>query len=243
MKVLFLDESGDHNLVKIDPDYPVFVLGGVILDRTYARTVVAPRMRELKEYFFDDENVVLHTIDIIRQKKAFAVLEDTALRTEFYTELNTMMRELEYTVVACVIRKPEHRERYGDNAVDPYMYSLEVLVERFCHEIGDVPDGGIIYAEKRGIDLDDQLEKAWIDLQKSGTTYAGTNRFNDRIIDLTLRHKSLNIAGLQLADLVVSPIGRKLIGKIPREDWNIIESKFRRRPNGTYNGYGLKILP
>ena len=29
MKVLFLDESGDHNLSVIDPQYPMFVLGGV----------------------------------------------------------------------------------------------------------------------------------------------------------------------------------------------------------------------
>jgi hypothetical protein len=36
MKVLFLDESGDHNLLKIDPQYPLFVLGGVIMDQGYA---------------------------------------------------------------------------------------------------------------------------------------------------------------------------------------------------------------
>lgn len=41
MKVLFLDESGDHNLTVIDPLYPVFVLGGVIMDRDYARIEVA----------------------------------------------------------------------------------------------------------------------------------------------------------------------------------------------------------
>ena len=31
MKVLFLDESGDHSLAKIDPQYPLFVLGGIIV--------------------------------------------------------------------------------------------------------------------------------------------------------------------------------------------------------------------
>jgi hypothetical protein len=33
--VLFLDESGDHSLSKIDPQYPLFVLCGVILDEQY----------------------------------------------------------------------------------------------------------------------------------------------------------------------------------------------------------------
>jgi hypothetical protein len=36
MKMLFLDESGDHNLAIIDPQYPVFVLGGVVLEKSYA---------------------------------------------------------------------------------------------------------------------------------------------------------------------------------------------------------------
>ena len=36
MKVLFLDESGDHNMAAIDPNYPLFVLGGVMVDKEYA---------------------------------------------------------------------------------------------------------------------------------------------------------------------------------------------------------------
>ncbi len=36
MLALFLDESGDHNLVKIDPQSPLFLLGGIIVDRRYA---------------------------------------------------------------------------------------------------------------------------------------------------------------------------------------------------------------
>jgi hypothetical protein len=244
MKVLYLDESGDHNLVKIHPDYPVIVLGGVIVDRAYARTVIAPRLRQLKLDFFDDEEVILHTTEIIRTRNQFEVLKNTELRNRFYAELNAMMSELEYTVVACAIRKPEHLAKYGDNAVDPYMYSLEVLVERFCHEIGNVKDGGIIYAEKRGPDLDGQLERAWLKLQTRGSTYTPGNRLNDRIIDLIVRDKSLNIAGMQLADLVVSPIGRHVMGKPPQADWKIVESKFRRLgPNRNYRGTGLVILP
>jgi hypothetical protein len=35
MLILFLDESGDHSLNKIDTQYPVFVLGGCIVDGGY----------------------------------------------------------------------------------------------------------------------------------------------------------------------------------------------------------------
>lgn len=248
LKVMFLDESGDHSLDKIDLSYPMFVLGGVIIDRSYARTVVTPRMQEFKERFFDRDDIIFHTADIIRAKNGFEALKDISLRDEFYGELNSMMRELEYKVVACAVRKDQHLDKYGANAADPYMFSLEVLVERFCHEIGNVTDGGIIYAEKRDPELDGLLDRAWIDLQTEGAGYAKAKVINDRIVDrivdLSLRDKKLNIAGLQLADLVVSPIGRAVMGKPSREDWEIVKSKFRRLwPGGGYRGCGLVVLP
>lgn len=141
MKVMYLDESGDHSLDKIDPSYPMFVLGGVIVERTYARTVIDPRLRDLKDAFFGRDDIILHTADLVRAKNGFEALKDSALRAAFYDALNAMMRELEYTVVACAIKKDEHLAQYGANADDPYMYSLRVVVERFCKDLGNTPDG------------------------------------------------------------------------------------------------------
>src|SRR5260221_152844 len=36
--ILFLDESGDHSLSKVDPQHPVFVLCGVLMDDSYHQT-------------------------------------------------------------------------------------------------------------------------------------------------------------------------------------------------------------
>jgi hypothetical protein len=243
MKVLYLDESGDHELKRIDPRYPVFVLGGVIVDRDYVRSTLNGHLRHLKETFFDDPNIILHTADIVRSKNGFEALEDRDLREKFYAALNELMRSLEYKVVACAINKTELVAQYGDNAEDPYMYSLHILVERFCKELGDCTDGGIIFAEKRGESLDHLLLTAWEDIKNSGTIFARGRIIDQRIVDLSLKDKNLNIAGLQLADLVVSPIGRKVMGKTTREDWEIVESKFRCRPSGDYKGYGLVIRP
>lgn len=51
-----------------------------------------------------------------------------------------------------------------------------------------------------------------------------------------------NIARLQFADLVVSPIGRFVLGKPVREDFRIVEGKLRRR-GGRYEDEGLMVLP
>jgi hypothetical protein len=248
VKVMFLDESGNHALDVLDPDYPLFVLGGIIVDRTYARTVLERRILTLKYEFFGDPDIVLHTADIVRAKNGFEALKDVVFRDRFYEALNTLMRDLEYTVVACVIKKDEHLRKYGARAADPYMYALEVLVERFCRSIheddeaGGGVDGGIMFAEKRRPDLDHQLNLAWEKLKKRGAWYMNSTAIKERIVDLSLKDKSLNIAGLQLADLVVSPIGRAMMGKPTREDWAIVESKFRR-VGSRHLGPGLVVLP
>ena len=52
-KVMFLDESGDHSLIKIDKSYPMFVLAGCIFDLDYYSEVVEPSVNKLKMKHFD----------------------------------------------------------------------------------------------------------------------------------------------------------------------------------------------
>jgi hypothetical protein len=243
VKLLFLDESGDHNLSVIDPQYPIFILGGVIVDERYAEGPLSSALDEFKQEVFGRTDIVLHTADITRNRNGFEQLKDGDFRAKFYGRLNDLMRSLEYSVVACAIRKDAHLSRYGLAALDPYLLSLDILVERFCFEIGSISQGGAILAEKRDHVLDRELELAWLNLKIQGTRYVQASDVDRRIVGLNLRAKHENIAGLQLADLVVSPIGRHLLGKIDKEDWNIVEKKFRRDRRGRVEGHGLVVLP
>jgi hypothetical protein len=238
---MFLDESGDHSLSAIDPQYPVFVLGGIIADKEYAEGPMAEAVARFKDEMGLPEDLVLHTSDISRNRDGFERVKEPEYRHEFFRRLNELMTSLEYKVVACVVRKDEHLARYGLAAGDPYMFSLDVLVERFCFEIGSGPPG-VIVAESRNPTLDNQLELAWLNLKIQGTLFLRASKITSCVSSLNIREKKENIAGLQLADLVVSPIGRHVLGKSPKEDWAVIESKFRRR-GGLYAGAGLVILP
>ena len=243
MKILFLDESGDHNLSVIDPQYPLFVLGGIIVDKDYAEVEIEREIRTLKRELFGREDIIIHTADITRNRLGFERLIEPAFRELFYQRLNALMRRVQYQVVACVIRKEDHLRAYGVAALDPYLLSLDVLVERFCMEIGDVAGGGIIVAEKRGPTLDHQLELAWLNLKVQGTRYIQAKAIEKRVLGLNLREKTENIAALQLADLVITPVGRSVLGKTIKEDFEIVKSKFRRSRHGEYEGYGLVVLP
>jgi len=243
MKMLFLDESGDHSLSKIDPLYPLFVLGGIIVDHDYAKGELERRILSFKQQMFGRTDIILHTADITRNRNGFERMKDSGFRTVFYAELNLLMRELEYQVVACVIRKDHHLDKYDTSALDPYFLSLQILIERFCFEVGPVPEGGHIIAEKRGHPLDNQIELAWLNLKVQGTRFMQATQIAHRISGLALRGKNAGIGALELADLVVTPIGRFVQGKPIREDFRIIETKFRRDASGNYLGPGLVVLP
>lgn len=243
MKVLFLDESGDHNLTVIDPSYPLFVLGGVIVEQRYAEGPLEEALRDFKQRLFGRDDLILHTADITRNRNGFERLKERRFRENFYRELNALLRRLEFQVVACAIRKNDHLQRYGVAALDPYMLSLDVLVERFCMEIGDVSGGGVIVAERRDPTLDRELDIAWLNLKVQGTRFMQARDIENRILGLNLRAKTANIAGLQLADLIVTPIGRQVLGKPIKEDFRVVEEKFRRSRTGKVEGYGLVVLP
>jgi hypothetical protein len=83
-------------------------------------------LRQVKEEFFGDPDLIFHTSDIVRAKNGFDRLTDEAFRNHFFERLN---------------RKDKHLARYADHAIDPYHFSLNLLVEQFCEVIGDMAYG------------------------------------------------------------------------------------------------------
>ncbi|MCI0698354.1 DUF3800 domain-containing protein [candidate division KSB1 bacterium] len=245
MLILFLYESGDHNLSVVDPQYPLFVLGGCIVESEYHERIMIPALVDYKKQLFGREDFILHTAEIARRRGIFQKLTNEAFREQFYESTNALMQTLDYQVIACVVEKEHHLRKYGLAAVDPYMLSLRILVERFVWEMKSrkVSEPGYIVAESRDETLDNQLRLAWIDLRTSGTPKCSATQIRKHVSELHIRNKRENIAGLQIADLIVSPIGRWVLGKQSKQDWEIIKGKLRKDKRGRFMGYGLVILP
>lgn len=245
MKVMYLDESGNHDLKKINDKYPIFALGRVIADRAYVREVIGPEMQAFKQRHFGREDIVLHTVDMGKGRGTYGFLADTAKRAAFYDDLNTLLGRWDYKVIVCVFELLRYVKQYT-TPVDPYYYGLEILVERFCLELGEMTDAGHIYAEKRNLGLDRDLVEAWHNLKEgAGTDYEKSETIDRKIVGLELREKRPHYYGLQLADLVITPAGRHVAGLTPNPNqvqWPVVEGKLRR-VGGTYVGRGLIIRP
>lgn len=242
MKVMYLDESGDHNLQVIDRDYPIFVLGGVILESPQAEHEMQQKLDALKRELFGNSQIILHTSDITRNRRGFERLQESEFRKEFYARINQFMAESQFMITACAIRKCPHTHSLNPIKTDAYLRSLSVLTGLFANEITASKSQGIIIAERRGNQLDNQLITAWEQfLTQQGATQFSAPNWTSKI-NLQLRSKRENLAGLQLADLVVGPIGRHLIGKSPKDDFRIIERKLLRNEKGQSDGHGIVII-
>ena len=247
-KILFLDESGDHSLSIIDPQFSVFVLCGVIMEEEYHQHAAAERLDAFKMRLFGKREIVLHTADFTRNKSGFEAMSNHEFRRDFFSALQDLIRGLEFKIVACVIKKQDHLQKYGLNALDPYLLSLSVLVERFIFECGSA--GGTIVAEARNPTLNSALELAFLDLKIRGTAFISAAKVQSRIHNLAIRQKRDNIAGLQVADVVATPIGRYAMEKTTYPHYcdqgdffSILKPKFRQSWDGRINGIELVTLP
>lgn len=167
--ILFLDESGDHSLSKVDPQHPVFVLCGVLMDDGYHRTTATLALNSFKQDLFGKTDIILHTLDFTRNQSGFEEMKNHEFRARFFDGLRGLIQPLEFKIVACAIKKQEHLSRYGLDAIDPYILSLSILIERFVFECGSKE--GTVVAESRDRTLNNALELAFLDLKIRGTRY------------------------------------------------------------------------
>jgi hypothetical protein len=243
MKILFLDESGDHDLIRIDPEYPIFVLAGCIMDYRYAEKVLAAALNKFKKDFFGNDKIILHLAEYTRDGKGYEKLRDKCAREQFYSGLNKIIKGAEFKLVACIVDKREHVRHYK-NAIDPYLLSLEVVLERFILCLKADKEKGIVVAESRNPQLDNQLNLAFLDLKISGTRFLRPIDVAENITDFRIRKKEENIAGLQLIDSIITPVGRRYLNRRNHYiSYEEIKRKFRKHECGKYKGYGLIILP
>ncbi len=239
-----MDESGDHGLRTIDPAFPVFVLMGLLIeDSVYIETQA--RINEFKQKYFKSTEVILHSRYIRKCEGSFSILFNLEIKEAFYRDLNKILSEQRYTLVASAIHKQKHIAKYGKLADDPYEIALTFVLERTIFELNkrfcaDTP----VMIESRGTKEDAQLAKRYNELLYRGSGQIDPESFQHCFSEeLDFRRKSENNIGLQIADLCAYPIARHVLyPKQPYPSYDVIAKKIRSGPKGVL-GYGLKMFP
>lgn len=241
--IAYVDESGDHSLESVNPQFPLFVLSFcVFLKEEFLRRVV-PSLLDFKFRHFGHDCIVLHEAEIRKQHGAFSLLRDPNLREAFQQDLSGIITAAPFTVIATAIKKDEVRrsESRHEHVYHQAMgFALERL-HRFLAEKDQLDSKTHVVVECRGAAEDRELELEFRRICD------GKNGLEHRLpFDIVFADKKTNSSGLQLADLVARPIGRMILdppGR-PNRAWTIIEPKlFRPKASSSYQGWGLKVFP
>jgi len=157
--IIYVDESGDHSLDSINPEYPLFVLSFCIFRKDVYAETITPAVRKLKFATFGHDMVVLHEIDIRKKKGAFVKLSKEP-REAFLNALTDIIDASDFTLVAVVIDKHKLKARYS-NLGHPYHLAMEFGLERIYRFLKSVGQGDLLtylVCEARGAKEDADLE-------------------------------------------------------------------------------------
>ena len=214
---VYIDEVGNPDLESSDnPNHRFLSLTGVIMELEYVKEIVHPQMESLKARYFGshpDEPVILHRKEIMNARAPFDSLREPLRRAEFDKQILDLMKSWEYTVISVCIDKKRHKETYTTWRYDPYHYCMAVLLERFVLFLERVNAQGDVMAESRGGKEDKRLKASFNRLWQSGTEFIGSERFQNVLTSrqLKVKPKSVNISGLQLADLLAHPSRNEIL--------------------------------
>jgi hypothetical protein len=239
--LLFIDESGTHDMVNVDPAFPVFVLVGLLVGERYYQQTLVPRVKALKRKYFGQDDIILHSSDIRRGRGGFAALRSNQERSnQFNADIGALFTRSRIRLYAVVIHKPSLRSKFL-LPLNPYDASLSQLLSVVCgppRQPGpNRPVISRISAESRGRREDKELQREFQQFRVSGLSNYGAADVQHRKAITVQRafpqrvdfvRKSLAIAGLELTDLAAYPIARGSISEAwTRADAAVIAAKLR----------------
>ena len=239
--IVYVDESGDHGLVSIDQNYPLFVLVFTIFKKEDYIDQLVPFFQRFKHKHFGHDVVILHERDIRKDVGYFSFLKSPEKKRAFILELTNLVQKTPFTVIASVIQKEQLKNRYVAPE-NPYHIALAFGLERifyYLRDVGHSDKSTNIIVEKRGDKEDQELE---LEFRR---VVGGKNYLNKAFpFQLVYAHKQTNAAGLQLADLIARPIGLSILKpQQTNRAFEILKDKFYKNKQGKIDGWGIKRFP
>ena len=244
--VVYVDESGDHSLASINPDFPVFVLALCVIHKRHYAEKIIPAVEKLKFNYFGHDSVVLHEHDIRKQKGAFAFLSHLPTRLEFMEKLSSIMDASNFILISCVVDKMR-MSKSASALTNPYHIALDICLESLRGFLAEKKQDHLqthVVVECRGKKEDSELELEFRRICDGN--YLGLRQLP---FDIVFADKKTNLAGLQLADLVARPVGLNYIRPTqPNQAFDLLKKKFycdggRAGVGSGYEEVGLMVFP
>ncbi|MDA0769673.1 MAG: DUF3800 domain-containing protein [Chloroflexi bacterium] len=182
---LFLDECGGHETNKIDSNFPVFCLNGLVVDQHQYVSQIAARWNGLEAKYFGSADERKHEPSIRGKSLKHWIARHNGDPVAFESTLNEVLEQTDYTLISTVILKEDHKIMFGGSPIDmflpisQYHVALDFILERFVHYLHyQAADAmGVVIAERIGPKETAQLRHEYTRLQLEGTQFVSDSWF------------------------------------------------------------------
>jgi len=199
---LFIDETGDHGLKYVDPNFPLFLLCGCLFEES-ALTSFEENMNTIRNTYWQTNDVIFHSREIRKCEGPFQALFDLTVKEKFYQDLNQAIEEAAFKIIAAGIRKDEYIKQFGKLGHDPYEVCFSFIIEQLVlHMNKNDPEAQCtLVFERRGKKEDHQIISHFNKIRDAGTGSLDSKTIQQTIAGCELSAKWENQIGLQCADL------------------------------------------
>lgn len=257
---IFIDECGGHS-PPMPGAFPAFCLCALLVDKHTYDEFLVPRWEGLKARF-------LQSSDGTTLRGRSSITHEPSLRPRnlkhrlrsvptgpelFEREFSALIEEVDFTVIAAVVRTDDYYRQYSGSQVDRFLPSsvyslcLDFIMERAVHFLSSGNRSGLgrAVAESRERREDALLQYEYVRLQLEGTQYASDSWFRQQLSPtIEFKTKGENICGLQLVDILARPIAEKVVDPLtPVRRWDAVRAKLYDGEQGRPESYGLKVFP
>jgi hypothetical protein len=241
-----VDESGDHGMDTIDPQYPLFVLAFCVFHKRHYSEQVVSALEKFKFNHFGHDQVVLHENEIRKEKGQFNIFRSREQKHQFLHELTEIIEHSNFILISCVIdkRRLKKQDSTGGN---PYHIALGFCLEKLYEFLQEKQQQELlthVVVERRGPKEDDELELEFRRICDRNNSQSLALPF-----DVLFADKKVMSSGLQLADLVARPIGISILRpEQTNRAFDVLKYKFycdggRDCVGEGYEDLGLMIYP
>lgn len=248
--IIAIDETGTPTLKNIDNNTPVsktwFGITGIIIDKTTINGI-AKDVMDLKEKYWQNGNyngqrVVFHSRNIRKKEGSFN--PKLINYDDFRNDLNELLSSLPIQVVATLINKKKHVNKYL-YPYPVYSLSLEFLIERASYRLNWLGESTILLLESRGWREDCALLRQINSILKNGSRYVSPDTLKCiKGIYFAKKRTSNRLKSywpLELSDMISYRIYSTKTQNKGLKDFDSIEKLFIDYPN--YQNKGLKFFP
>ena len=248
---LYLDESETFN----NSHNHFFAVGGVIIENTQNSLVEADLTTLKSKLWEGDHNssgYILHEKEITEAKRyghaknpCYNIFRSNTKQNDLYAGLAIILKKYNLTTLGVCIDDASLTRLYPGETNKHLTIALQMLLENYCHYLGQMNSTGDICYESLLDPGNQELRQRFYELEALGTMYYTSHFFQTHIGDIRFEGKTKNLVGLQLADFIPNTFARTCSkAKAKHDDFKKIVLR-QAYDGGIQNKqkYGLKLIP